>query len=300
MPATDEFDLHRGALFGLAYRMLGSATDAEDIVQETFLRWQNAPQPEVQSPKAYLMTIVTRLCLDQLRLAHVQRETYVGAWLPEPLLQSPEDDPARQVELNESLSTAFLVVLESLSPLDRAVFLLHDVFGYTFAEVARITGRTPADCRQIGHRARERVKQGRPRFEAETKNVEEAVQGFLNACLGGDLSSLLSLLSPDVVVTNDSGGKVSAVRNTMEGADKVARFFLGVFQKWSPPLEFQIATINGQPALLACLDDRPMSAITFDVREDKVHAIYQVLNPDKLKSLTCIANSTADERKSGD
>ncbi len=294
MPTPDEVDQHRSALFGLAYRMLGSVMDAEDIVQEAFLRWQNAPQADVRSPRAYLMTIVTRLCVDQLRLAQVEREAYAGAWLPEPLLQSSESDPARLVELDESISTAFLVLLESLAPLDRAVFLLHEVFNYTFAEIAAILDRTPADCRQIGHRARQRLMQGRPRFEVETETVEKVVQQFLSACIDGDLSELLALLSPDVAVTNDSGGKISAVRNTLEGSDKVARLFLGIFRKWSPPLLFQIATINGQPALLACIDGRPMSVITFDVRDSKIHAIYQVLNPDKLKGVACGADYRDD------
>src|SRR5688572_23457671 len=147
MLTTTEFDQHRSALFGLAYRMLGSVMDAEDILQDAFLRWQNAPQAEVRSSRAYLMTMVTRLCVDHLRRAQVQREEYVGAWLPEPLMQSAEIDPARLVELDESISTAFLVLLESLSPLDRAVFLLHEVFGYTFDEIAAIVERTPADCR---------------------------------------------------------------------------------------------------------------------------------------------------------
>jgi len=157
MQARDELDQYRSALFGLAYRMLGSVMDAEDIMQEAFLRWQNAPQSDIRSPRAYLMTIVTRLCVDQLHLAQVEREEYVGAWLPEPLLQSPESDPARLTELDESISTAFLLLLESLSPLDRAVFLLHEVFSYTFAEIAAIVDRSPADCRQIGHRARQRL-----------------------------------------------------------------------------------------------------------------------------------------------
>lgn len=289
MPTTDEFDRHRSALFGLAYRMLGSVMDAEDILQEAFLRWQNAPESDIRSPRAYLTTIVTWLCVDQLRLAQVRREEYVGDWLPEPL-QSPESDPAQLVELDESISTAFLLLLERLSPLDRAVFLLHEVFGYTFAEIAAIVDRTPADCRQIGHRARQRLMQGRPRFEIETETVEEVVQQFLSACVDGDLSELLALLSPDVTVTSDSGGKVSVVRNTLVGPDKVARLFLGIFRKWSPPLLYQMATINGQPALLACADDRPVSATTFDVRDGKIHAIFQVLNPDKFKGLACGSN----------
>lgn len=285
MPMTDEFDLHRPALFGLAYRMLGSVMDAEDILQEAFLRWQNVPKSEVQSPKAYLTTIVTRLCVDQLRLAYVQREEYVGAWLPEPLMQSPESDPARLVEHHESISTAFLVLLENLSPLDRAVYLLHEVFNYTFAEIARIVDKTPADCRQIGHRARQRLMQGRPRFEVETETVDEVVQQFLRACVGDDMSTLLALLAPDVTVTSDSGGKVSAVRNKLVGTDKVARLFLGIFRKWSSHQTFHIATVNGQPAMIGITAQKPSSVVTFEVRDGRIHAIYLVLNPDKLTGL---------------
>jgi RNA polymerase sigma-70 factor, ECF subfamily len=287
MPTTDQFDRHRSALFGLAYRMLGSVMEAENILQEAFIRWQNAPESDIRSPKAYLTTIVTRLCVDQLRLAHVQREEYVGVWLPEPLLQSPESDPARLVELNESLSTAFLLLLENLSPLDRAVYLLHEVFGYTFADIATILDKTPADCRQIGHRARQRVKEGRPRFAVETEMVEKAVQQFLNACIDGDLSQLLALLSPDVAVSNDSGGKVSAIRHTLVGAEKVAQLFLGLFRKTVPGLAFQIITVNAQPALLICINGQVVSVSSFDVREGKIHAIYAVLNPDKLKGVAC-------------
>ena len=286
MLTTDDFDQHRSALFGLAYRMLGSVMDAEDILQEAFIRWQNAPKADIESPRAYLTTIVTRLCVDQLRLAYVQREEYVGAWLPEPLVQSSDYDPARLIELNESISTAFLVLLESLSPLDRAVFLLHEVFNYTFAEIGKIVDRTPADCRQIGHRARQRLMEGRPRFDVETETVEEIVEQFLQACIGDNLEALLALLAPDVVVTTDSGGKVSAVRNTLIGLDTVARLMLGVFRKWSPPMHFHIATINGQSALIGCIDEQPLCATTFDVRGGKIHAIYQMLNPDKLKGLT--------------
>ena len=287
MPTTDEFDRHRSALFGLAYRMLGSVMDAEDILQEAFLRWQNTPESEVRSPKAYLTTIVTRLCVDHLRLAHVQREEYVGAWLPEPLLQSSANDPARLVELDESISTAFLVLLESLSPLDRAVFLLHEVFNYTFAEIADMVERTPADCRQIGHRARQRLMQGRARFEVEAETVEEVVQQFLSACLGDDMPGLLALLAPDITLTSDSGGKVSAVRNILAGPDRVALLLLGVFRRWSSSRAYYVATVNGQPALIACEDGHPVGVTTFDMHDSEIHAIYQVLNPDKLKGLSC-------------
>lgn len=304
MLTTTEFDQHRSALFGLAYRMLGSVMDAEDILQEAFLRWQNVPESEVRSPRAYLMTIVTRLSVDQLRRAHVQREEYVGAWLPEPLPQLPDNDPARRVELDESLSTAFLVLLESLSPLDRAVFLLHEVFNYTFAEIATIVDRSPAECRQIGHRARQRLMQGRPRFEVETETVEEVVQQFLRACVGDDMSELLGLLAPDVTVTPDHGGKVQSIRNIVVGSARVARLMLGLFRRWSPPLIFHLATINGQPSLIGCADEKPVSVTTFEVLDRKIHAIYQVLNPDKLKGFACGSdfrdNLTGKARSSGE
>jgi RNA polymerase sigma-70 factor, ECF subfamily len=294
MPTSDELDEHRSALFGLAYRMLGSVMDAEDIMQEAFLRWQNTPQSNVRSPRAYLMTIVTHLCLDQLSRAQVEREAYVGAWLPEPLLQSSESDPARLVELDESISTAFLVLLETLAPLERAVFLLHEVFNYTFAEIAAIVDRTPADCRQIGHRARQRLNQGRPRFVVKIESVDEIVQQFLQACVGDDMAELLALLSPDVTMTTDSGGKVSAVRNMLVGPDRVARLFLGVFRRLVPPLTIRIAIVNGQPALIFGADEQPVSVITFDMRDSKIHAIYQVLNPDKLKGVARASDLRAD------
>lgn len=282
MPTTHEFDQHREALFGLAYRMLGSVMDAEDIVQEAFLRWQNAPEADIRSPRAYLMTVVTRLCVDHLRLARVQREEYVGAWLPEPLLSSASDDPARLVELDESISTAFLVMLESLSPLDRAVFLLHEVFNYTFAEIATIVGRTPADCRQIGHRARQRVMQGRPRFEVESETLEAVVRQFLSACLGDDMTGLLALLAPDVVVMNDSGGKVNAARNIITGQDRAARLMLGVFRRWSAQRTYRIGRVNGQPAMIVFKAGQVVNVTTFDIHDGKIHGIFQVLNPDKL------------------
>lgn len=291
MLSTDEFDRHRSTLFGLAYRMLGSVMDAEDILQEAFLRWQKIAAAEVRSPRAYLMTMVTRLCVDQLRLARVQREEYVGAWLPEPLLQSIDSDPASLIERHESISTAFLLLLESLSPLDRAVFLLHEVFNYSFVEIATIVGRTPTDCRQIAHRARQRLLEGRPRFTVETETVERVVEQFLRACIGGDMAALLALLSPDITVIHDNGGRVTSARNTVVGADRAARLFLGIFRRWSPLLVFYIALVNGQPALVGCTGDQPVSVTTFELRGNSVHALYQVLNPDKLRGLTCRSNA---------
>lgn len=281
------FEQYRPLLFGIAYRMLGSAMEAEDMVQETYLRYEAVPPERIAAPKAFLCTVITRLCLDHLKSARAQRETYVGPWLPEPLLTEHADyaTPATQMHEWESLSTAFLVLLENLSPLDRAVYLLHEVFNYTFAEIARIVDKTPADCRQIGHRARQRLMQGRPRFEVETETVDEVVQQFLRACVGDDMSTLLALLAPDVTVTSDSGGKVSAVRNKLVGTDKVARLFLGIFRKWSSHQTFHIATVNGQPAMIGITAQKPSSVVTFEVRDGRIHAIYLVLNPDKLTGL---------------
>lgn len=292
MPTPDEFDRHRPALFGLAYRMLGSVMDAEDIVQEAFLRWQNAPAYEIRSPRAYLMTVVSRLCVDQLRLARSQREEYVGAWLPEPLLQSAESDPAQQVELGESISTAFLVLLENLSPLDRAVFLLHEVFNYTFAEIAEIVDRTPEDCRQIGSRARQRLLRNKPRFEVETETLEAVAEQFLRACMGNNMSQLLALLAPDVSLVTDSGGKVKAARNVLVGPDRTSRFLLGVFRRW-PAITACITKVNGQPAMVEYFDGQVTSVTSFDVRDGKIRTIYRVLNPDKLKSLARSAAKAA-------
>lgn len=284
---TDDVEQYRSALFGLAYRMLGSVMDAEDIVQEAFVRWQKEPNAEVRSLKAYLTTMVTRMCIDQLRLSHVRREEYIGMWLPEPLLQSSgSDDPARVVELDESISTAFLILLEHLSPLDRAVFLLHDVFNYTFAEIAPVVGKSPTDCRQIGHRARQRLHEGRPRFDVQPGTVEQIVQEFFDACNDGDLSELLALLSPDVTVKNDTGGKTTAVRNTIYGADHAARLFIGIFHRWSAHLDCHIVEVNGQSALVFYAGEQAVCVTTFEVGGNKIQAIFQVFNPDKLRAFT--------------
>jgi RNA polymerase sigma-70 factor (ECF subfamily) len=239
------------------------------------------------------MTIVTRLCVDHLRLSRVQREQYIGMWLPEPLVQSTEqDDPAHIIELHETISTAFMVLLESLAPLDRAVFLLHEVFNYTFTEIAAIVDRTPDDCRQIGHRARQRLRSDRPRFDVKVEAVEQIVREFLIACTDGDLTGLLALLDADVIVSNDSGGKTRAVRNTIVGADRAARLFVGLFHRWGAHLRVRVAMINGQPAMVTYVHDHPACVTHFDIRNGKIQAIYQVLNPEKLTRLNRSARAT--------
>ena len=295
MPNTtpaNEFEQHRTALFGLAYRMIGSVADAENIVQEVYLRWQSAPATGIESVKAYLMKITSRLCIDHLRLAHIQREHYVGSWLPEPLMQEDSNTPEQTVETYEAISTAFLVLLESLAPIDRAVFLLHEVFSYTYAEIAAMLGRNPADCRQIGYRARQKLVAKRPRFEVPTPELERVVQQFLHTCNEGNITALMELLAPDVTVTVDTGGKVNAAQNISASAEKAAHLYINVFQKQAVSVVFRMVVINGQPALLACDGNQPVGVTHFDINNGKIQAIYQMRNPDKLQHLTGYCNNT--------
>ncbi len=279
------FDRYRGLLFSIAYRMLGSATDAEDIVQEAFLRWLRADEAPVQSPRAYLLTVVVRLCIDQLRSARARREVYVGPWLPEPVLTGQRPDLTETVVLAESLSFAFLVMLESLGPLERAVFLLRDVFDYDFAEIAAIVGKSEANCRQILHRARKHLGERRRRFDVDPDQPERITEQFLRASTSGDLQGLLDLLTDDVVFTADSAGKIRAGLKPIQGPDKVARGLLGGM-RWLPPnARVRIDEVNGQPAIVACVDHRPYGAVILEIEADRIRRIYAVVNPDKLRWL---------------
>src|SRR5436305_5443299 len=220
---TQIFNQYRALLFSIAYRMLGSATDAEDIVQEAFLRWLQASDEEIQSPKAFLSTVVTRLCIDQLRSARAQREQYVGPWLPEPIPTGQRQDLTETAVLAESLSFAFLVMLESLGPLERAVFLLREVFDYDYSEIAAIVGKSEANCRQVLHRAHQHLGQRRPRYDVSHEQQERITSQFMHATTSGDMQGLLNLLTDDIVFTADSGGKVRAGLKPVHGPDKVAR-----------------------------------------------------------------------------
>jgi RNA polymerase sigma-70 factor (ECF subfamily) len=242
---TEVFDGYRPLLFSIAYRMLGGVMDAEDVVQEAYLRWRGASEGEVRSPRAYLSAVVTRLCIDHLRSARVRREEYVGPWLPEPLPTGPGSDDAGPAGLDESLSMAFLVLLESLTPTERAVFLLREVFDYDYAEVSHIVGKSEANCRQIARRARESVAARRPRFEHSPEQQERLMRQFLRACTTGDMPALLELLADDVTLWSDGGGKARAALNPIHGPDRVARFFLGVLQKAPSALTIRPAMING-------------------------------------------------------
>jgi RNA polymerase sigma-70 factor (ECF subfamily) len=281
---TDLFDRYRPLLFSIAYRMLGSVMDAEDVVQEAYLRWQRAS--EVRSPRAYLSAVVTRLCIDQLRSARTQREQYVGPWLPEPLPTEPAFDVADAVALEESLSMAFLVLLESLTPTERAVFLLREVFDYDYGEISYLVNKSEDNCRQIAHRARQSVAARRPRFESSPEQEERLMGSFLEACFGGDMEGLLALLSEDVTLWSDGGGKTRAALNPIHGADKVARFFSGILHKAPPGFVVRRASVNGRPGLIGYFEDgRPHSVTTFDVAEGGIRAIRIVVNPEKLRAV---------------
>jgi RNA polymerase sigma-70 factor (ECF subfamily) len=278
-----DFDRHRPLLFSIAYRMLGSVADAEDIVQESYLRWIRASKQEVRSSKAYLSTTVTRLCLDHLRSARARRERYVGPWLPEPLLTDPAPDAADAAALEDSLSMAFLVLLESLSPVERAVFLLREVFGFDYAEVASLVGKREANCRQIARRAKRSVEARRPRFERSPEQEERLMGRFLEASVEGDMEGLLSLLSEDAVLYSDGGGKTRAALNPIFGADKIARFASNILRKAPPGFVVRRMRVNGRPGLVGYFGDgSPQSVTTLDVAKGRILAIRLVLNPEKL------------------
>jgi RNA polymerase sigma-70 factor (ECF subfamily) len=280
------FDQYRSLLFSVAYRMLGSVADAEDMLQETFMRWQQAPDREIRSPRAFLVTIISRLCINHLQSARVQREEYVGTWLPEPIVSGPGSDPLELIRVDESLSMAFLVMLERLTPVERAVFLLREVFEYDYSEIAGVLGQTEVNCRQILTRARHHVSAMRPRFQTSQRKKSDLLEHFLKATSSGDLEGLVALLSSDVVLHSDGGGKAVAAPNLIRGADKVARGALGSLQKLLPKnLVIRVAEVNGEPGVVSYLDGKPYSVLTFDSSEGRIQAIYIVSNPEKLAHL---------------
>ncbi|GAP96632.1 RNA polymerase sigma-70 factor [Leptolyngbya sp. NIES-2104] len=253
-------------------------------MQETFLRWQQTPRTRVRSAKNYLATTITRLCIDHLRSARVRREQYVGPWLPEPLLT--HQDPAEQVELADSLSMAFLVMLERLSPIERAVFLLREVFEYDYPEIAQIVDKSSENCRQILRRSRQHLAAERPRFPVSPQQQEQITSQFLAASSQGNLQDLLTLLAKDVTFWSDSGGQVPAALKPIRGAMKVARFLLAIQQKWLPTASAELVEINGQSSLLIRNGNDIHSVMTFEIVEGYIQTIYSVRNPEKLKRLS--------------
>jgi RNA polymerase sigma-70 factor (ECF subfamily) len=287
----------RPGAFGIAYRMLGSVSEAEDLVQEGLLRLHRALEDgePLESPKAYLSTIVTRLAIDELRSARARRETYVGEWLPEPLI-APDDDPARHAEIADSLSLAFLVVLESLSPEQRAVFLLRDVFDYPYDRIAAIVGKSEAATRQIATRARRHVDDRRPRYEASRRRRDELAQRFFAAAEDGDLRTLETLLAEDVELHGDGGGRVPALARSLHGRRRVA----GTLAAWialgrrAGGVEVRHAEINGQPgAVIADADGGLIGVWSLDIVEDRIQSIRSIVNPDKLAHLGPVSGLTA-------
>ena len=297
MTRTEEFEELRPLLFSIAYRILGSVAEAEDAVQEAWLRYEATPtQPA--SPKAFLSAVVTRISIDVLRSARVRRETYVGDWLPEPLLADPYEDPERSAELADSVSMAALLLLERLTPLERAVFVLREVFGFGFPEVASAVGRSEAACRQLAVRARRHMDGGRPRFEADRREREELATRFFDALRDGDVEGLKELLAADVQLVGDAGGKAPAFARTLVGADEVARVLAANF----PLLARVDATIepsevNGQPgAVLRDRDGKVLGTLALDVLGGRVQTIRSVANPDKLAHVGPVGDGWAVAR----
>lgn len=279
----DPFVAHRSLLFTVAYEMLGSAADAEDVVQETWLRWDAVDQSEVLDPRAYLVRTVTRQALNRLRTLSRLREEYVGEWLPEPLLTSP--DVADDVEFAESVSLAMLTVLETLRPSERVVFVLHEVFAEPYDEIAVALGKSAAAVRQIGHRAREHVAARRPRAQVSVAEQREVAERFMTAVAGGDLEGLLEVLAPDVVLVADGGGLKAAVRHPLQGADRIVAFFAGVATRIPETITSSLVWVNGAPAVRLDLDGEADTLMSFVVEDGRVTRIFGVRNPHKLARL---------------
>ncbi|MBV1939202.1 RNA polymerase sigma-70 factor [Streptomyces sp. BV286] len=298
MSKVEEFEELRPLLFSVAYRILGSVTEAEDAVQETWLRFDgSATRPT--SVKAYLSTTVTRISIDVLRSARVRREQYVGPWFPEPLLTDPYQDPARAAELADSVSMAALLLLERLSPLERSVFVLREVFGFGFDEVAAAVGRSEAACRQLLVRARRHMQAGRPRFEADREERKELATRFFDALREGDVVGLRELLAADVSMAGDGGGKAPQLARAVVGAENVARLLASVFPRMAQAdVTFEPREINGQPgAVFRDRDDKVLHILALDVLDGQIRTIRSVINPDKLGHLGPVADAWALDRE---
>ncbi|MGP3998908.1 RNA polymerase sigma-70 factor [Streptomyces sp. 8N706] len=287
--ATDVFEEHRPVLTGVAYRMLGRIADAEDVVQEAWLRWSGTDREGVREPRAYLVRITTRLAIDRLRQVQSRRETYVGPWLPEPIATDYAEtvpDAAERVALSESVSLAVLVVLESLSPLERAVFVLREAFGFPYAEIAAALERGEPAVRRLAGRARRHVEERRPRFPVDPDQQRDLTERFLAAATGGDLQALLTMLAPDARLVADSGGKAKAPLRALETGAKVGRFLVAVAQQPPQDMEAMFREINGVPALLVLSGGKPDTVLWLDVAEDgRVACVYVQRNPDKLAAV---------------
>jgi len=288
VPDLQQFEIHRRLMFSIAYRMLGSAADAEDILQDAFLRYRNTPRGEIVSHKAFLSTVVTRLCLNRLESVQMQRETYIGPWLPEPILTTRDEsvDAVQQTELHESLSMAFLVLLEQLTPLERAVFLLRQVFDCEYHEIAEMIGNDETACRQLFSRAKKHISENRPRFRSNPEQQRELLKQFVTAVSQGELDGLLQLLSNDVTLWADGGGKVrGAALNPLYGREVVARFVIASPYLITGLLEPHIGWVNEEPALLLRVDGQTRFVVMLGIDENLIQEIRIIGNPDKLKGV---------------
>jgi RNA polymerase sigma-70 factor (ECF subfamily) len=283
---TTTFQQHTTRLYGIAYRMLGSRANAEDVLQEAYLRWHQADTQEVQTPEAWLVTTVTRLCIDRLRAARVEREAYIGPWLPEPLLTGDAAPPDHRAELASDLSIALLVLLERLAPEERAAFLLHDVFDCEYAEIAPIVGKSEVTCRQMVHRARVRVRGDRPRFTVSESTRLALLNQFVAAVNAHDQDALLALFAEDATWTTDGGGKVVAARRVVCGAERLTRFVLGIARHFQGQATYHVAPINGETGLIIRLHGHLDSILSIDTDGTRILALYNIRNPQKLRGIT--------------
>jgi RNA polymerase sigma-70 factor, ECF subfamily len=293
------FENQRSRLFGIAYRMLGTVADAEDLVQEAWLRWQRSDRSVVRNPEAWLVTIVSRLSIDRLRQAAAERETYTGTWLPEPVDTDTLPPPDRNAEIASDLSIAFLVLLERLSPDERIAFILREVFDSDYAEIADVLGRSEAACRQVVHRARERIRSDRARHAVPAEAKEQLLERFLAAVHNEDRDGVLSLLTDATTFASDGGGKVAAARNVLRGADRISRLFLGLQRKGSSRLwgrvVHTIESINGEPAIVTRADGHLVATTSVDTDGERILAFYRVMNPDKLRHIDRAGISSPDK-----
>jgi RNA polymerase sigma-70 factor (ECF subfamily) len=283
--AIDSFSQLRSRLFGIAYRMLGTKVDAEDALQDVYLRWHNADKAQLQMPEAWLVTVTTRLCIDRLRVAKIERAAYTGPWLPEPLVELEQASPETTVELASDLSMALLNVLERLAPEERAAFLLREIFDIDYPEIARVLDKNETACRQLVHRAKTRVRDERPRFEVTPAAHSRLVEKFAAASRAGNTEQLVALLAPDAIMVSDGGGKVIAALRVLHGAARLGRLFEKIAQNFSARITFKPALINGEPGTLRFVDGQLDTVYAFVTDGEHIHEIYAVRNPDKLRSI---------------
>jgi len=279
------FQSHRARLFGVAYRMLGSRADAEDVLQDAWLRWHEADVGALQSPEAWLVTVVTRLCLDRLRTARQDREHYIGPWLPEPILTDTLPSPELQLEMQNEVSVAFLALLERLGPEKRAAFLLKEVFDYDYPEIAEMLGKAEPALRQMVHRAREEVRAGRPRFAMAEEARERLLEKFMAAATTGNRAAVMALLSEDAEYMSDGGGKVYAALKVLHGPERIGRLYYSIARSW-PGLRYQLIRINGEIGAANVFEGKLHSVLSFRIDGDRITGIYVMRNPDKLAGIS--------------